>query len=74
VKEDTKKFWKELMSGGYRASAIGLTLVFAIFIGFFLGYWLDNTFGTGFFKYIGLLVGIIAGFRQVYLMGQRLTK
>ena len=74
MKEDTKKFWKELMSGGYRASAIGLTLVFAIFIGFFLGYWLDSTFDTGFFKYIGLIVGIIAGFRQVYLMGQRLTK
>ncbi len=72
MKEDTKKFLRELFSGGYRASAIGMTLVLCIFIGFFIGYWLDNVFGTGsLLKTIGLILGIIAGFRQVYLMGQK---
>jgi ATP synthase protein I len=72
LKEDTKKFLKELFAGGYRASTIGMALVFAIFIGGFVGYLLDNYFGTGYlFKIIGLLVGIIAGFRNVYIMGKK---
>lgn len=63
---------KELFSGGYRASAIGMSLVFSIFIGGFIGYLLDEYFGTGYlFKIIGVIVGIIAGFRNVYLMGKK---
>ena len=72
MRQDTKTFLKELFSGGYRASAIGLSLVFAIFIGAFLGYLLDNYFETGYlFKIIGLIFGIIAGFRNVYEMGKK---
>jgi len=75
LREDTKKFLKELFSGGYQASAIGMALVFAIFIGFFIGYLLDNYFDTGYlFKIIGLILGIIAGFRNVYIMGKKLQK
>jgi ATP synthase protein I len=63
---------KELFAGGYQASAIGLSLVLAIFIGAFLGYLLDNYFETGYlFKIIGLIFGIIAGFRNVYIMGKK---
>jgi len=33
---------------------------------------LDNYFGTGYlFKIIGLIMGIIAGFRNVYIMGKK---
>jgi ATP synthase protein I len=72
LKEDTKKFLKELFQGGYRASTIGMVLVFSIFIGGFFGYLLDNYFGTDyFFKIVGLILGIIAGFRQVYIMGKK---
>jgi len=72
LKEDTKKFLKELFSGGYKASTIGMTLVFCILIGGFVGYLLDNYFGTGYlFKLIGLILGIIAGFRNVYTMGKK---
>ena len=72
LREDTKKFLKELLQGGFRASTIGLTLVFAIFIGFFIGYMVDKYFGTNYlFKIIGLIIGIVAGFRQVYLMGKK---
>ncbi len=75
MKEDTKKFLKELFSGGYRASAIGMSLVIAIFLGAFLGYLLDNYFGTKYvFKIVGLILGIIAGFRNVYIMGKKLEK
>jgi ATP synthase protein I len=72
LRQDTKDFLKELFSGGYRASAIGMSLVFAIFIGGVIGYFLDDYFGTGsLFKIIGVIVGIIAGFRNVYLMGKK---
>lgn len=72
MREDTKKFLKDLFQGGYRASTIGLVLVFSILIGGFIGYLLDNYFGTDYvFKMIGLIFGIVAGFRQVYLMGKK---
>jgi ATP synthase protein I len=72
LRQDTKTFLKELFSGGYQASSIGLALVFAILLGGFVGYLLDNYFQTGYlFKIIGLIVGIIAGFRNVYEMGKK---
>ena len=72
MREDTKKFLKELFSGGYRASTIG-------FVPGLLhphrrsasGYWLSTVFDSIIFIIIGLIVGIIAGFRQVYLMGKK---
>jgi ATP synthase protein I len=71
LKEDTKKFLKELMSGGYKASSIGFSLVFAILIGGFLGYLLAEYTGKSYWLYIGLVLGIIAGFRNVYLLGKQ---
>lgn len=75
MREDTKKFLKELFSGGYQASSIGFALVLSIFIGFFIGYFLDKYFGTNYvFKIVGFILGVIAGFRNVYLMGKKLGK
>ena len=72
LREDTKKFLKELFPGGYRASSIGMVLVFSIMIGVVIGYWLSTVFWHRLsVKIIGLIVGIIAGFRQVYPMGKR---
>jgi ATP synthase protein I len=72
LREDTKKFLKELFQGGYRASAIGFSLVLAIFIGGFIGWWLSNVFNNNIFFYIGLILGIIAGFRNLYVMSKRM--
>jgi len=71
LKEDTKQFLKELFSGGYKASAIGFALVLAIAIGGGIGYWLSQYFNNMLFFYLGLLIGIIAGFRNLYVMGKR---
>ncbi len=71
MRDDTKKFLKELFSGGFRASAIGMTLVFSIVIGGALGYWLSTVFDNMIFFYIGLILGIVAGFRQVYLLSKK---
>jgi ATP synthase protein I len=74
LKEETKKFIKELMSGGYKASAIGLSLVLAIVIGGGLGYFLAEYTGKTYWFYIGLVLGIIAGFRNLYIMGKKYEK
>jgi ATP synthase protein I len=71
LKEDTKKFLKELMTGGYKASAIGMSLVFAIIIGCVLGWLLAEYTGKTYWLYIGLILGIIAGFRNLYIMGKQ---
>jgi len=71
LKEDTKKFLKDLFKGGYQASTIGLVLVISILIGGAVGYWLSKVFNSSILFILGLIVGIIAGFRQVYLLGQK---
>jgi len=71
LKEDTKKFLKDLFKGGYQASTIGLVLVISILIGGLIGYALYSYFNNSIFFILGLIVGIIAGFRQVYLLGQK---
>ena len=72
LREDTKKFLREIFSGGYRASSIGFALVFSIAIGGGLGYLLaTRVFDNMIFFYIGLIFGIIAGFRNVYMLGKK---
>ena len=72
MREDTKKFLREIFSGGYRASSIGFALVFSIAIGGGLGYLLaTRVFDNMIFFYIGLIFGIIAGFRNVYMLGKK---
>jgi ATP synthase protein I len=71
LRQDTKTFLKEIFSGGYRASSIGFALVFSIAIGGGLGYWLATYFNNMIFFYVGIIFGIIAGFRNVYLLGKK---
>jgi ATP synthase protein I len=63
MKEDTRKYLRQLAM----ASSIGFQLVFAIFIGLFIGVWLDKLFGTGHkLALIFMVMGIIAGFLNYY--------
>jgi ATP synthase protein I len=71
LEKETKNFLKELLQGGSQASAIGLSLVFAIAIGTGIGYWLAEKFDNMLFFYLGLIFGIIAGFRNLYIMSKR---
>jgi ATP synthase protein I len=51
------------------ASSIGIAMVLAIFGCLFLGTWLDRKLGTGpYFTLLFLLIGIIAGFRNLYVL------
>ena len=54
------------------ASSIGIALVLAIFGCLFLGNYLDRLFGTGHkFTFILLLLGIVAGFRNIYVIAKK---
>lgn len=55
-----------------RASSIGLAMVLSIVFGLAIGYWVDQTWDTKpWGLLIGLLVGIIAAFRNLYILGKR---
>ncbi|MFP3867446.1 MAG: AtpZ/AtpI family protein [Desulfobacteraceae bacterium] len=71
MEKNTKEYLKELFQGLYRASAIGLSLVLAIFIGAGIGYYLSEYFDNKIFFYLGLILGIVAGFRNLYIMSKR---
>jgi len=71
LENETKRYLKDLFQGLYRASAIGLSLVLAIFIGVGIGWLLSEYFDNMIFFYLGLILGIIAGFRNLYIMSKR---
>jgi Uncharacterized protein conserved in bacteria len=57
------------------AGTIGLQLVVSTFIGLAMGYFLDKWLGTSpWLLVIFLLLGIVAGFRDVFLEVQRIQK
>jgi F0F1-type ATP synthase assembly protein I len=49
-------------------SQIGLLMAIPIFMSIFMGYWLDNKFGTSpLFLIIFILVGVYAAFRNLFV-------
>jgi len=53
-------------------STVGISLVVATVIGILIGYYFDKWLGTAPYGFLAwLVIGIIAGFRNVYLMMQK---
>lgn len=65
MKEETKRLLKDL----WYFSGLGISIVLATFIGLAIGYYLDNyVFDTSpWLTLIFLVLGIAAGFRNIYL-------
>jgi ATP synthase protein I len=62
---------KQLQVAARFASA-GLELALAIVVGYFGGRYLDGRFGTApYLTYSGLMLGIVAGFRNLFLVARR---
>jgi len=56
-------------------SSMGISFVLAIFIGVLIGRYLDKWFGTApWFFFIFLFFGIAAGFRNLYIITNRVIK
>ena len=59
----------------YTAGTIGMHMVSATFVGAGMGWLIDNWLGTNpWGLLIGLLFGIVAGFRMVYQEAMRIIK
>jgi len=52
------------------ASTIGIAMVLTIFGGLYFGAWLDRKLQTGhnYFMFLFLAIGVIVGFRNIYVM------
>lgn len=58
-----------------RVSSIGIAMVIATFGCFYLGIWLDRQLETEpYLTLLFLLIGIAAGFRNMYLLVKRYVK
>jgi ATP synthase protein I len=71
VDKETRKTAIQLAS----LSSIGIAMVIAVFGCFFLGRWLDRHFGTEpYLAFLLLIIGIAAGFRNIYVLLKRYVK
>ena len=71
MKKDTKDAIRLLAV----ASTMGLSMALAIFIGYGAGWYLDKLFDTKpWLTYIFLIFGIIAGFKNIWVIGKRLQE
>jgi F0F1-type ATP synthase assembly protein I len=61
---------KQMMAAG-SVAAIGFELVIAICIGHFGGRWLDTRFHTDWIQWVGLVFGLVAGFRSLYRLARK---
>jgi len=68
MSEDKKQLFKTLSF----LSSVGITMVAATFIGLAMGYYLDKWLGTDpWLTLIFLLLGIVSGFRNIYILTAR---
>ncbi|MBW1675457.1 MAG: AtpZ/AtpI family protein [Deltaproteobacteria bacterium] len=64
MKKETKKLFREL----WYYSSLSFSIALAIVIGLAIGYWLDTRYNTSpLLTLVFLGLGIIAGFRNIYL-------
>jgi ATP synthase protein I len=62
---------KSLFRVLWRASMVGVNLVATTFVGLAIGYYLDKWLGTKpWLTFIFLILGIIAGFRDLFRMAK----
>jgi len=66
--EDKRQLFKTLSF----LSSVGISMVAATFIGLAMGYYLDKWLGTApWLTLIFLLIGIVSGFRNIFILTQR---
>lgn len=70
-KSPEKSLYRQLLE----ASSVGIHLVVSTFVGFAIGYGLDKLFGTSpYLTVIFLIIGIIAGFRELIRIAKKQEK
>jgi len=68
MKEETKQYVRQLV----KASTVGFSVAFAIFIGVGIGFFLDTRFGTWpWLTIVFMIFGIVAGFKNYYRFAKK---
>lgn len=63
---------REQMRIAGRVGAIGIELVLSIFLGYFVGRWLDGKLDTRpWLQWVGLVLGLAAGARSLYQLTRK---
>lgn len=58
-----------------RVGALGIELALSVVIGLLAGQWLDGKLSTEpYLTLVGLILGVIAGFRSLYLTARKQTQ
>ena len=71
MKKETKKLFREL----WYYSSLSFSIALAIVIGLAIGYWLDTRYDTSpWLTLVFLGLGVIAGFRNIYLAMKKSRK
>lgn len=55
-------------------SQFGINMMVPICLCFFIGYYLDQRFGTAYFSVIAFFIGALAGFRNIYVFSQKMLQ
>ena len=75
MNDSDKAFLRNVLKTLGQVSTVGISMAVAIAIGVFIGIQLDRWFDTDHvFFYIFLLIGIAAGFRNVFILARREMK
>jgi F0F1-type ATP synthase assembly protein I len=57
-----------------RYGSLGIELILSMAVGYYVGRWIDAKVGsTPWIALIGFLVGVYAGFRQIFRAAKRMT-
>lgn len=71
---NNKKPEKSLFKQVFEASTVGIHLVLCTFAGLAIGYGLDMLFKTWFLKFVFLVFGVMAGFKEVVRMAKKMER
>ena len=63
-----KKESRDILRALFMVTQLGFTMLVTIFMCAWLGYFLDQKLGTGFFIIVFLILGILAAYRNAYVM------
>jgi ATP synthase protein I len=73
VKDDRQERLRELRSSA-SLSTVGLTLALSVGLGIGFGLLLDHVFKTNWIVIVGVLFGVIAGFKQLFDVVSRINR
>ena len=70
MQKPAKTPWKQY--GRY--GSLGIELILSMAVGYYAGRWIDTKAGTApWIALVGFLVGVYAGFRQIFRAAKRMT-